>query len=184
MARARSSSPVGLELPNVASTVVNQCSRETMTIEKRRLNSRAPISRLPLEVLSFIFSNVQEDHVAALAGTEGFCLPFADVGSELWIGFTQVCHHWREVALGTPTLWTRVASSPSNHKWTQEMLLRSKRCLLTCIIEDSLGSCDSASRFELVKQLGRCHTLSMREFLVTTCKSIGPRKWTPRSWNA
>jgi len=136
--------------------------QETMTIkEKRRLNSRAPISRLPPEILSLIFSNARDDHLAALR--EGFNLPFHNVGSELWKGFTHVCYRWREVALCTPTLWTRIVSSPNNNKWTQEMLLRSKRCLLTCIIEGCFDSCDSANgRTELIKWLGQCHTLSMR----------------------
>jgi hypothetical protein len=104
----------------------------TTVEEKRRQNSRAPISRLPPEILSFIFSNIRDFYVARLRGE------FDDVNPELWTVLTHVCHSWREIALGTPTLWTRVVSSPNNYKSTQEMLLRSKGCLLTCIIEGVL----------------------------------------------
>jgi hypothetical protein len=146
-----------------ASMAVSPPFREAMAVEeKRRLNSRALLSRLPPEILSLIFSKIRDDQLTALG--EGFNLPLDDVKSELWKGFTHICHGWREVALCTPTSWTRIVSSPNNNKWTQEMLLRSKGCLLTCIVEGHLDLCDFADgRTELLMQLDRCHTLSIGE---------------------
>ncbi|KDQ65170.1 hypothetical protein JAAARDRAFT_84583, partial [Jaapia argillacea MUCL 33604] len=48
----------------------------------------SPIRRLPPEILSKIFL---------------MCLDEVEEIQVLWL--TEVCFHWREVALSTPTLW-------------------------------------------------------------------------------
>ncbi|KAI5833754.1 hypothetical protein K523DRAFT_295326 [Schizophyllum commune Tattone D] len=56
----------------------------------------APIRRVPLELLSEIFLlAVPDDWDAAYAGQRK-------------LGFVCVCHQWRDVALGTPRLWSKL----------------------------------------------------------------------------
>lgn len=57
-------------------------------------NSIAPVSSLPNEVLTKIF----------ISGCDS--LPHTRVGFEMTV--SQVTHHWREIALGSSTLWARI----------------------------------------------------------------------------
>ncbi|KAH8103888.1 hypothetical protein BXZ70DRAFT_670038 [Cristinia sonorae] len=66
------------------------------------LNQDAPISRLPPEILSKIF-------ICYAQTTKG-----ATVG---WPALTHICHYWREVALASPLLWTKI--HVSNHPNTE-----------------------------------------------------------------
>lgn len=70
----------------------------------RRLNAATPATRLPEELLVEIFkwhikissepkSRISRRHFSQTYG---------------WILSTHVCHHWREIALKTPALWTRI----------------------------------------------------------------------------
>ena len=43
--------------------------------------------------------------------------------SDRWIVVSQVCKHWRDVALSAPALWTHIETS--NHEWSREILRRS-----------------------------------------------------------
>ena len=138
-----------------------------MVEAKRHLNSRTPVSQLPPELLDLIFLEIKHEYLDILESHEGFFFPFDSVGSELWNNeICHVCHQWREIALANAKLWTRVVSSPTNNEWTQEMLIRSRNQLLITIIEKRLDSDTSdtsiAGRCDLLRQLSRCHTLSMR----------------------
>jgi hypothetical protein len=55
----------------------------------------APVSLLPNEILSAIFE-------------AGYCQPSCNWGPPFEISVSQVTAHWREVALSTPQLWTRI----------------------------------------------------------------------------
>jgi len=66
----------------------------------RWLNSVTPISHLPAEILSRIFELVLEDE---RQGEQTHSLPQKP-------RLTQVCSHWREVALDTPKLWSYIDS--------------------------------------------------------------------------
>lgn len=61
-----------------------------------KLNSFLPVYGLPEELVVHIFKIV-----AASAST-----------SSRWIHVTHVCRHWRNIALSTPTLWTKILTSP------------------------------------------------------------------------
>lgn len=89
-----------------------------MTIDKKRAhNLQVPISRLPNEVLSKIFFDVKNT--------------FNNHHIELWIGITQVCHAWREVALKMSLLWSHIDVLPQFRNLIPEMLRRSKQSPLT-----------------------------------------------------
>lgn len=87
---------------------------------KTRRNALSPISRLPPEMLSKIFTTIALDSIHQSIYSAGH----AD-----WIKSTShVCQHWRDVALGCPNLWTGILFDQS--KWVGEMLKRSKKAPL------------------------------------------------------
>ena len=54
----------------------------------------------------------------------------------LEVVFSHVCHHWREVTIGTPLLWATIGVySGSSMKWLPSYLDRSKPCLLDVRID-------------------------------------------------
>ncbi|KZT01967.1 uncharacterized protein LAESUDRAFT_443862 [Laetiporus sulphureus 93-53] len=54
-------------------------------------NSRRPINCIPIELLIHTFAHHRDT-----------------VGPLSWVLVSHVCHHWREVAISTPLLWTSV----------------------------------------------------------------------------
>ncbi|KDQ52215.1 hypothetical protein JAAARDRAFT_485411 [Jaapia argillacea MUCL 33604] len=82
------------------------------------LNTFAPVSRLPPELLVEVF----------VLCTRGYCHPSADLD---WIKVTHVCHNWRQVALRAAHLWTRLPIG--NERWVIEMLLRSNNAPLVVL---------------------------------------------------
>ncbi len=86
---------------------------------KRRRNELSPIAVLPPEGLSKIFIFVRD-----------LCndLPHSTCRTH-WICVGHVSHHWREAALGCPTLWSIPVLSKPN--LAQEMIHRSKMVPLT-----------------------------------------------------
>lgn len=81
---------------------------------KSRRNALAPISRLPPEMLSKIFT-----FCASIGQTD-----YASCNTLSWIKVSHICHHWRAVALECPSLWSCLVFS--RPKWAEEMLKRSK----------------------------------------------------------
>ncbi|KAF7370560.1 F-box domain-containing protein [Mycena sanguinolenta] len=77
-------------------------------LEASRLNTLAPISCLPPELLCRIFL---------------FCAASPDGAGPCWLAVTHVTHHWREVALACPELWANIIFRP---KLVPIMLARSK----------------------------------------------------------
>ncbi|KAI0056963.1 hypothetical protein BV25DRAFT_1789775, partial [Artomyces pyxidatus] len=77
--------------------------------------------RLPPEVLTrvFRFNALLEPHgiQRSISSTRQ-----TEVG---WIKVTYVCHFWRQVALGEPTLWADVDVG-LGQEWTTVFLARSK----------------------------------------------------------
>ncbi|KAF8189677.1 hypothetical protein BJ912DRAFT_878727 [Pholiota molesta] len=84
---------------------------------KLQRNGLLPISRLPPEIMCYIFT------LGQLPDRE---LYFGEPRRDRldWINFTHVCRHWRDIALNSPTLW--VDLPVGNFRWVEEMLERSK----------------------------------------------------------
>jgi hypothetical protein len=82
-------------------------------------NTLAPVSVLPPEVLSRIF------HLVALAER-----PWSNMENLRWISVTQVCRHWRQVALDDSSLWARIPRYQQCTAWISEMLARARNAPL------------------------------------------------------
>ncbi|KAH9936281.1 uncharacterized protein B0H18DRAFT_319055 [Fomitopsis serialis] len=94
---------------------------------RSRLNTFAPISVLPPEVLSEVFMR--------MAGPSSYSLPPPWSNSPYgWICISHVCRHWRNVALGCPALWGKLAVT-TQHEWTKELLERSKKAPLYVTVD-------------------------------------------------
>ena len=88
----------------------------------------SPISRLPAETLSFIFELVRGDTPWSDA-TPSFSRTNLRRGigkvRRSWIQITEVCKHWRSIALGCPRLWSRIVVRSGT--WSDHALLRLDR---------------------------------------------------------
>ncbi|TFK28935.1 hypothetical protein FA15DRAFT_664573 [Coprinopsis marcescibilis] len=98
---------------------------ELLKLQKHRNSIVTFSGRFPNEVLSRIFFE---------------CLAFEEKAKrppvkKIWLQLTQVCHQWREVALGYPRLWLEISfASPF---WTMTCLKRSKLSPITINLCDS-----------------------------------------------
>ncbi|TFK65488.1 hypothetical protein BDN72DRAFT_195999 [Pluteus cervinus] len=103
-------------------------------------NSFTPIHRLPPEILARIFSFVQ----LSSALVQSIYTPYYGNGPSLeWVAVTCVSQRWRNVALGSPDLWSHISSSypkPIVEEWLQ----RSKAAPLSISLhERSFTSSDT-----------------------------------------
>ncbi|KAF7798094.1 hypothetical protein EIP86_009309 [Pleurotus ostreatoroseus] len=76
-------------------------------------NAVAPnISRLPPELLSLIFQAFVDDYWAAASKhsyqVDGIQAPIYRTPMCGWLVILHICHYWRSIALGTPSLWNRI----------------------------------------------------------------------------
>uniref|UniRef100_A0A0W0FTK6 glucosamine-phosphate N-acetyltransferase n=1 Tax=Moniliophthora roreri TaxID=221103 RepID=A0A0W0FTK6_MONRR len=91
---------------------------------RTRRNSKIPISRLPIELMTHIFT---------------YCVPrhhFAALASRKWYSFTHVCHSWRSIALNHAPLWTLV-NDLSSIKLARTMFERSKTAILDIMLRSA-----------------------------------------------
>ncbi|KAF9478768.1 hypothetical protein BDN70DRAFT_879583 [Pholiota conissans] len=100
---------------------------------KVKLNFFASVSHFPPEILCSIFSFAQEDDVGGI-------LPYS-----AWTGFTHVCHHWRKVAIHSPTLWKEL--NFGNLKWLQEAAKRAQGAEVVIIIPGQILDYRNAVNF-------------------------------------
>ncbi|KAI0061908.1 hypothetical protein BV25DRAFT_714199 [Artomyces pyxidatus] len=89
-------------------------------------NDRAPISRIPSELLGRIFH--------FLSRREALQPRTPEAG---WISVTHVCRRWRHTALQYPGLWSNIIFS-LGLRWTEEMLARSKTVPLDVLVTGTL----------------------------------------------
>ncbi|KAH8091682.1 hypothetical protein BXZ70DRAFT_1067261 [Cristinia sonorae] len=102
-----------------------------------QMNTTIPIAVLPPEMLACIFSwyIIAVAH-ANTAISRGWYLPSNSASHYRWIKITHVCHHWREVALSSPELWTDILVEGA-HECIEAFLSRSKQALLDIFIPTS-----------------------------------------------
>ncbi|TFK72315.1 hypothetical protein BDN72DRAFT_836275 [Pluteus cervinus] len=88
---------------------------------KTRRNSLSPISKIPIELLSKIFSESQELALVSLPD---------EVDLDMRFIVSWVCRHWRATALGTPGLWTIISKknkdSAIDIDFARDFLMRSR----------------------------------------------------------
>jgi len=142
----------------LTSAEVNNLSHDSqsMTFRDRAVelyrarNLHTPIFHLPPEVLGLIFLiNTQRNNKHE---EDGYDL---EKTARLT---SQVCHHWRTVALGQAVLWSRVVnfSFPSS-KWIEEVLRRSGASLIDVGDEERLVTPHTSSR--LMEHASRIRSL-------------------------
>ncbi|TFY65541.1 hypothetical protein EVG20_g5545 [Dentipellis fragilis] len=98
-----------------------------LRIAHSRLNALAPISYLPPEIMSCIFSILLE----AFAGDASALLHETDNGPSRgqiqmrWVVVTHVCRQWRHMAINTPSLWCHLPLDIGRH-WMEAVVERAK----------------------------------------------------------
>ncbi|KAF8215595.1 hypothetical protein K438DRAFT_1954312 [Mycena galopus ATCC 62051] len=106
---------------------------EKQPIQERLNSFKYPVLTLPNEITAEIFTHFLPPYPD--------CPPFADTDSPTLL--TQICHEWREIALGTPTLWRAMApsdlsiSSDRRAHLCETWLSRSGCCPLSVCFGDS-----------------------------------------------
>ena len=120
---------------------------------KIRLNELAPIARLPPELLSEIFIQV------ALMNAHTLRAKHLPANRAAW-NVTHVSHHWREVALNCPSLWSEIEISGSETDHIREMLSRSKRASLN-IVADMYDPGETGGLKRVLTELDRIESLKI-----------------------
>ncbi|TFK67127.1 hypothetical protein BDN72DRAFT_843438 [Pluteus cervinus] len=96
--------------------------RDTIRALHAFRNTFTPVYRLPPEILTRIFSFVR--HVPKPAFYSNRATPLE------WVDVTRVSQHWRNVAIGSPTLWSHISSTYPK-RLAEEFLQRSKAAPLS-----------------------------------------------------
>ncbi|KAF9232497.1 hypothetical protein BU15DRAFT_81184 [Melanogaster broomeanus] len=119
-----------------------------------RRNALSPVSRLPPEVLANIFlyqaHSFYQDHGYSHTS-----------GAPPWANVSYTCHHWRNVALSCPSLWSFLfVSSP---RWTEELLSRTKMVPLRIRVDVGCSTQEEMMFFEKVTtDVTRIQDLSLK----------------------
>ena len=108
---------------------------------RHRRNELAPISSLPTEVIGAIFSLLR---VPTLDGKPDH---------RAWLRVAHVCHHWREIALNQPLLWSHLDFTAVSSAGAVEILARAKKVPLHLKANVPFGHWDDARFRNLQKEL-------------------------------
>ena len=92
---------------------------------KHRRNALAPISSLPTEVISTIFSILRES-VAPSSLTIPTLIENRDSDNLSWFHLSHVCHRWREIALNQPLFWNHLHFNNFSPAGAAEILARAR----------------------------------------------------------
>lgn len=115
--------PGGPELETQRNAIQEEIiKREKWLLDaKRQLNSLVAILQLPPELLSEILLHYVQTWIddSNSEDSRPAVLPYG------WMKVTHVCHHWREVALHTPRLWSNIADFGNTVEFVEEMISRS-----------------------------------------------------------
>ncbi|KAI0062994.1 hypothetical protein BV25DRAFT_1825067 [Artomyces pyxidatus] len=84
-------------------------------------NAESPISRLPVELLRAIFLTARQKDISKVMGTAHLLHD----AMPPWVVISQVCRHWRHIALDTKELWTEIPVQSCRTMWTELALSRS-----------------------------------------------------------
>ena len=98
---------------------------ESIRVLRRRRNALAPISSLPTEVIITIFTLLRGP-VASSDASPSLTTSKERSGHLPWIRVAHVCHHWRELALDQPLLWSHIDFTLFSSAGTAEILARAK----------------------------------------------------------
>ncbi|TFK68623.1 hypothetical protein BDN72DRAFT_841522 [Pluteus cervinus] len=97
-------------------------------------NALTPINRVPPEILSRIFSYVQDSFIKQEDGWEiGIPSNFIN-----WTWVSHVSQYWRNVALECASLWTIIPLNKT--RYAEEAFLRSKACNITLLQTEDIST--------------------------------------------
>ncbi|TFK63594.1 hypothetical protein BDN72DRAFT_309456 [Pluteus cervinus] len=95
--------------------------QERLSALRTLRNSLSPISKMPTEILSKIFSDSQQRRGSSFPDD-------ADLDTRFFISW--VCRHWRNIALATPNLWTIISRGTKDTtmsiEFAKDLLVRSR----------------------------------------------------------
>ena len=138
---------------------------EAIVAQKVRLNALLPVARLPAELLVEIFMQYLK-------------LRLKTTTAYSWLDFTHVCHHWRDVALRSASLWTRVTyTSKTQPDCALTMLKRSQIYPIFLKIDVMEEEQVSETALTVFKAIDRAHTLhlSFPAKFFKPLRDMGPR---------
>ena len=151
LANLESSGTLGASSLDVRRVIDNEIEDLYERIRARKLdrNNLVPISKIPVELLSYIFSLVQRKcrHDSR-----------EDLG---WVVVTHICQRWRNIALDNPTLWVYIPFH--RPKWIPEMTRRSKSATLNIKFNDRSFT---PSRFSTLRSFLAAHFPRVRSITV------------------
>jgi hypothetical protein len=96
---------------------------------KAHRNNLVPFCQLPEEILAHVLYFAQ----VAPEGKKRHAVPTPWINFDCrWVEYTRICRRMREVALGTPSLWTFIEcrSRKKPGKWAELCAERARNCLL------------------------------------------------------
>jgi len=151
LSNLESSAAVGAASLDACRVIDNEIEDLYARIRARKLdrNNLAPISKIPVELLSYIFSLVQRKCRRESRGNLD------------WVVVTHICQRWRNIALDNPTLWVYVPSHRPN--WIPEMTRRSKSAMLKIKLN---AQSFSPSRFSALQTFLAAHLPRVRSISV------------------
>ncbi|RDB26658.1 hypothetical protein Hypma_005535 [Hypsizygus marmoreus] len=140
--------------PTAAEAFIRQIDQEIATLDdaarvlKLKRNTAVPISRLPPELLSWVFICLRDEYIFPKTRIE-----------PKWICVSHVCSRWRSTALACPRLWN-VIDTEFGAMWVQEMIHRSGGTPLSFSGKMSWGNTLSVQSL-LKDHVGRLRAVSL-----------------------
>ena len=146
------SPPDSLESLHVVETKIKSLEESTQALRRHR-NTLLPISRLPTEIFTAIFSLLHP------FGVREPPQPIAP------LSISHVCHRWREISLNLPHLWSHINFTRQTPDCSAEMLARAKMAPLHL---EAVTSNWSREKFEAFKRQIEAHIHHTHHLGVTT----------------
>ncbi|KAL6298573.1 hypothetical protein BKA93DRAFT_46859 [Sparassis latifolia] len=134
-----------------------------LSLVRISLNGACPVNRIPPELLEHIFEHVLDPE----RPWQLFDWPSSKLRSTRRLTtLTQVCHHWREICINCPSLWTYIVDIPrgSLQSSLPIFLTRSKSAPLKVLLTET---CASFMDDLLQSHSTRIQELRMRSFSKT-----------------
>ncbi|KAH9030010.1 hypothetical protein EDB84DRAFT_220671 [Lactarius hengduanensis] len=117
---------------------------------KLRRNALTPISSLPTEVITTVFSFLPTSPSPLVS-------PLTMLGQKpdhlAWLRVAHVCHRWREIALNQPLFWSHVNFTTLTSAGAAGVLARAKSAPLHLEAKVSIGQWDDARFCDFQKEL-------------------------------
>ncbi|KAH9985104.1 hypothetical protein BJV77DRAFT_137056 [Russula vinacea] len=96
----------------------------------------SPISRLPVELLTRIFTHVPRIEFEEFLQSVQTLVQTTPPPKPTWMAITQVCQHWRVITANCKDFWSYIPLQTSPH-WVNESLSRSYPCPISFSVDFS-----------------------------------------------